>query len=94
MAGSKRAHLPAGAAREQARSLASDALALLARATNHDNDPQIPYRYGEREQRQLLALMHELADLIESGQIVDLRRRCCESDRGFQRFLRRVVAPD
>jgi hypothetical protein len=91
MAESKRADRPTRAARDQARCVASDGIALLARAINHTHDPCIPYRYGEREQMRFLVLMCEVAKLIESGRIVDLRPRRAGADPAFQQFVRRVV---
>jgi hypothetical protein len=91
MAESKRADQPTRTARDQAPSIANDGIALLARAINHTHDPSVPYRYGEREQMRFLVLMCEVAKLVESGRIVDLRPRRAGSDPAFQRFVRRAV---
>jgi hypothetical protein len=57
------------ASREDARSQASTAMALLARAMNHCDNPELPYRYTAEVQSRFVDLAIQIVRLVETGDI-------------------------
>ncbi len=57
------------ASRDEARGLARDGLAAMARALNHCGRPELAYRYTSEVQSRFEALAVELVHLVEFGEV-------------------------
>jgi aspartate ammonia-lyase len=78
-------------ARDKARDLATQGVALLARAVNHLRDPAVLYRYGAEEQARFMELAGDLVHLVETGRIELSPAMAARYDQDFQAFLNRTT---
>lgn len=90
-------HLQEERSREAAHQIARDGVALLARAFNHLNADEVPYRYAKDVQARFFEIGIELARLIEHGDLEPnpahaLYRRAvaAKSDKTLQALLRKA----
>lgn len=84
--------------RETAHQVARDGVALLARAFNHLNADEVPYRYANGVQGRFLEIGIELVRLIEHGAIEPnpahvqyLQLQAARADASVQRVLQEAV---
>jgi hypothetical protein len=77
--------------RDYARRCGEQAIGLLARALNHLDNPDLPYRYADRHQAAFRRLAAEFVDIVESGEIVTRDGALAQDDADFQRFMQGVL---
>lgn len=85
------------ASRGDARELAQDGLAAMARAFNHCGRPELAYRYASEVQARFEALAVELVHLVECGEIEPnpahrghLRAMAARHDKTLQTVIRKA----
>lgn len=83
--------------RADAREIAQDGLAAMARAFNHSGRPELAYRYGSEVQARFEALAVELVHLVEYGEIEPnpahrghLRAMAARTDKTLQTVIRKA----
>ena len=72
---------------EYARRCMEQGLGFLARAVNHQNNPDLPYRYSPADQERFRRLALEIIDIVEHGEIVPRVGAMAQADVDFQRFM-------
>lgn len=77
--------------RLQARGAATHALAVLAQAVNHCDNPAVPYRFDAAAQADFEAIAQAVVRLIEGGVIQPRSVAIAQADAAFQRHLAHVV---
>lgn len=91
-------HFQEERSRESAHQIARDGVALLARAFNHLDANEVPYRYEKDVQARFFELGIELVRLIEHGAIEPnpahvqyLQLQAARADASVQRVLQEAV---